>query len=60
MFSQNGEVIEYKTHETKEGKTIKCIPDSFTAYDRIEINQGSMTIQALHDWFKNTYNVKVD
>ena len=51
--------IACKYEENKENfENIKFIPEKFTIWDFIEINQ-SMTISQLNDYFKDKYNVKI-
>lgn len=38
---------------------IKCIPEGYTNYDKVVVNQGSITFQQLMDHFKNTMNLDV-
>lgn len=39
------------------GGPIKAIPPNWTIWDTIELNQGSLTIQELFNWLKETYKV---
>jgi len=39
------------------GGPIKAVPQNWTIWDTIELNQGSLTLQQLMDWLKETYKV---
>ena len=52
-----------KPHEDEEmnvimGGPVKAIPKSWTIWDTIILDQGSMTLQQLMDWLKETYKVE--
>jgi len=36
------------------------IPEGFTNYDKVVINQGSMTVQALLDWLRENKGVQIN
>lgn len=38
---------------------VTCIPEGFTNYDKVLINEGSMTFQALFDWLKNNKGLDI-
>lgn len=40
------------------GGPVKAIPAGWTIWDTIELNQGSMTLQQVMDWLKETYKVE--
>jgi len=33
------------------GGPITMIPEGFTVFDKVDLNEGSMTVQQLMDWF---------
>jgi len=61
LFSEPDEV---KKNKSKEYDPIlmcatKCIPEDWTCYDKVTINEGSISFQQLIDWMDAKYNVTV-
>lgn len=61
MITQPDEIQKIKS---KEFDPIMCgpvtaLPEGYTNYDRVDIKQGSMTVQALIDWLKANKGVEI-
>jgi len=61
LFSQPDDI---KKNVSKEFDPIMCgpvtmLPEGFTNYDKVFINQGSMTFQQLFDWLKANHGVDI-
>jgi ubiquitin-activating enzyme E1 len=59
LFSEPDEV---KKNVSKEFDPImcgpiKCVPENFTIYDKVTVDQGSMTFQALFDFMKEHHGI---
>lgn len=39
---------------------LTMIPEGFTNYDKVVINDGSMTVKALFDWLRDNKGVRID
>lgn len=56
LVTEPDEVIRTKDDDING----KAVPEGWTVYDRIVINEGSMTVQQLFDWFEKNMNLEVD
>lgn len=61
MFSQPDDI---KKNQSKEFDPIMCgpitcLPEGYTIYDKVTINNGSMTFQQLFDWLKENKGVEI-
>lgn len=61
MMTQPDEILKTKS---KEFDPIMCgpvtaIPEGYTNYDRVDVNQGVMTVQALIDWLKDNKGLEI-
>jgi len=61
LFSEPGEVkkITSKEYDPIMCGPVKAIPDSHTVYDKIVVQQGSLTFQQFFDSIKASHNVDV-
>ena len=61
MFSEPDDVKKNKSKEYDPIMCgpIKCIPEDYTCYDKVTINEGSLTFQGLFDWLATNKNVDI-
>ena len=61
MFSQPDDIIKNKSKEFDPIMCgpITCIPEGYTNYDKIVIQEGSMTFQQLFDWLKDNKGLEI-
>ena len=61
LFSEPTEVnkIKGKEYDPISMCATKTVPDDFTIYDKIVIDQGSLTLQELFDHLKEKYSVEI-
>lgn len=54
-FAQPDEIVRFKSKEFDPIMCgpVTCIPEGYTNYDKVVINEGSMTFQALFDWLRD-------
>jgi len=58
MFTEPDPAIKNKSKEfdVVMGGPLTMIPEGFTVFDKVELNQGSLSIQQAIDWFKDNYD----
>jgi len=61
VFSEPTEVGKNKDkdYDPISMSAVKCVPADFTVYDKIVINEGSLTFQEVFDYLEKTYNVEI-
>ena len=61
LFSEPTEVnkITSKEYDPISMCATKTVPEDFTIFDKIVINEGSLTVQELFDHLKEKYNVEI-
>ena len=61
MFSEPDDVKKNKSKEYDPIMCgpIKCIPEDYTIYDKVTINEGSLTFQGLFDWLAANKGVDI-
>uniref|UniRef100_A0A7S3HZG7 Ubiquitin-activating enzyme E1 C-terminal domain-containing protein n=1 Tax=Favella ehrenbergii TaxID=182087 RepID=A0A7S3HZG7_9SPIT len=61
MFSQPDDIIRNKSKEFDPIMCgpITCIPEGYTNYDKIVVEQGSITFQQLFDWLKDSKGLEI-
>jgi ubiquitin-activating enzyme E1 len=62
MFSQPDDVIKNKSKEYDPIMmcATTCLPEGFTNYDKVVIQEGSKTFQELMDWLRTNKNVEIN
>ena len=61
MMSQPDDIIKNKSKEFDPIMCgpITCLPEGYTNYDKVEINEGSLTFQGLFDWLRDNKGVEI-
>lgn len=61
MFSQPDDIIKNKSKEFDPIMCgpVECVPEDYTNYDRVDINEGSLTFQQLFDWLRENKAVDI-
>lgn len=61
MFSQPDDIKKNKSKEYDPIMCgpITCLPEDFTVYDKVVIQEGSLTFQKLFDWLKEHHGVEI-
>lgn len=61
MFTEPDDVkkIKSKDYDPIIGGPVKAIPEEYTTYDKVTINEGSLTLQQFIDWMKDNKGVEI-
>ena len=61
MFSEPDDIKKIKSKEFDPilCGPVTCIPPEFTVYDKVVINEGSLTLQQVIDWFTQNKGVEI-
>lgn len=61
MFTEPDDVkkIKSKDYDPIIGGAVVAIPEEYTTYDKVTINEGSLTLQQFIDWMKDNKGVEI-
>lgn len=61
VFSEPTEVGKKKDkdYDPISMSAVKCVPESFTVFDKVVVNEGPMTFQELFDYLTKKFNIEI-